>query len=608
MRSKMVWTTLLVAVFAAAASGCTMGPGLDEAQVEQDILPPPTSVTATATSSSRITVSWTAVTGAVKYYVYQSVGSAGPFSFKGTAVSPATQLLVANLSPSTQYCYEVRTVQNTGSVGSFSSPPACTTTLGTGAPPPPSSVTATATGSDRIQVDWSSVSGATKYAVLQSTGSAGPYAQVGTVLAPTTTFSSANLQASTQYCFEVASMNGTGTGTPSAPVCATTLVEDLAGYWAFNEGSGSTATDKSGFGRDGTLTGSASYSSDHPMMDNNRFSISSPGGTGDAVSVPDASVWWLTGDFTLSMWVKVPAAPAGTVRFAGKEVTGCGAVNWELFEDASGVQFRGATTLAFGQSVPVGTWTQLAVTQSGGTATAYINGAQASSGAFTIGPRSSDAMEFANSGNCGGDAVQVDEVRIYTRALTPSEVATLGTPPAAPTNLVATVAGSTRVNLSWDAVAGVSKYFIYKGTASGNEVFFRTVLAPTTSYSDTSNMAGSTASYVVRSVRDTLISDASNEQVVTTSPPIAAPTGVTATAIGSLRIRVDWNAVPSAVKYYVWQSANGGAYAVVGTVLASDPTTFTAANLMTGVNYCYEVQTQGSDSTSVLSSPACTTP
>jgi hypothetical protein len=457
-------------------------------------------------------------------------------------------------------------------------------------------------------VDWAAVANATRYSVYQSVGMMGPYSLVGSVLAPGTSYQAGNLQPDTVYCYKVASVNGNGEGAQSTAACATTFPEGLAGYWPLDEGTGTTATDKSGYGRNGTVTGAASYSTDHPLMDNNRFSILSPGGTGDAVSVPDASVWWLNGSFTVALWVKVPATSTGTVHIAGKRASGCGAANWALFQDGTGLKFVGQTTLSFGQSAPADTWTHLAVTQQNGTVRAYVNGLEVSSGAFTIGPRSSAPMRFGNTGDCSGDPVQVDHIQIYTRELSAAEVAVLGTPPPAPTNFTATVSGARRVDLSWDAVPGASKYFLYKGTTSGDEVLFASILAPTTTYSDGTNMPSSTSSWIVRSVRDTLVSGPSNEQIVTTNPPIDAPANVTATVVSTTRIQIGWDAVVGATKYYVWESAGGGTYSLRASVLASNPTTYTAANLTPGVMYCYEIQTQGPDSTSAMSSPACATP
>ena len=68
--------------------------------------------------------------------------------------------------------------------------------------------------------------------------------------------------------------------------------------------------------------------------------------------------------------------------------------------------------------------------------------------------------------------------------------------------------------------------------------------------------------------------------------PAAPPTNVVATPVSTSRVLVTWNAVPNAIKYYVTVSVNGGAYSFLGT---STTTSFTAANLQPGTNYCFEV-------------------
>ena len=115
-----------------------------------------------------------AVVGAVKYYVYRSTtGPTGPFSYINTTRAPGTSLQVAHLSPSTEYCYEVRTEDGTGP-GAPSTPPACTTQP-TG-PNPPNAVVVSQVAPDRVNVSWTSVAGATKYYVHEASSLNGTYA------------------------------------------------------------------------------------------------------------------------------------------------------------------------------------------------------------------------------------------------------------------------------------------------------------------------------------------------------------------------------------------------------------------------------------------------
>jgi fibronectin type 3 domain-containing protein len=516
----------------------------------------------------------------------------------------------ANLQPGTEYCYRIRTVDSTALPGAFSTPLVCATTPGVGvAPPAPAMVTATATSSSRINVSWSTVAAASRYYVYQSdTGPNGTFAFINTVLAPNTSLIVANLQTAAQYCFRVASNNADGTSALSAPACALTFVAGIEGYWKLNDGTGTTAQDVSGQGRNGTLVGATWTNTDRALIDNNPWAVSLSGATTSSINVTDASVWWLAGPFSLSIWTKV--STNGATRIAGKRAANCGAVNWELGQDASGnLYFAGASTINFGTNLQVGRWTHLGVTFDGTSVVLYVDGQQTATGAFTPGPRSPDPMQLGNSGGCGGGTVLVDWVQIHSRALSSAEIQTLGLRPPAPGSFTATVAGCRSVILSWGAVAGASKYFVFKGTTSGDQVFLNTVLAPNTSYTDGANNCSTQVSYYVRAATNGLISDPSTEQIVTTQAAIAAPTTVTAEAVSSSRIQVSFSAVAGATRYYVYQSQPGGGtpFAFAGTVLATNPLTYPAAGLTANTLYTYYVVTQGPDSVSAPSTTVSAT-
>jgi hypothetical protein len=98
----------------------------------------------------------------------------------------------------------------------------------------------------------------------------------------------------------------------------------------------------------------------------------------------------------------------------------------------------------------------------------------------------------------------IDDVRIYDRALTTTEIATLanggtvGDPampsPTAPTNLNAT-AGTNQISLAWDPVPNATGYNVKRSTISGAET--QLAVAPTNSYVDTGLTAGTPYFYVV---------------------------------------------------------------------------------------------------------------
>jgi hypothetical protein len=71
-------------------------------------LDPPTSVTATASSASNVTVNWTAANGALSYQIYRSTSVGGPFNQIGTAA--ATTFGDSGLTADTTYLYRVKSV------------------------------------------------------------------------------------------------------------------------------------------------------------------------------------------------------------------------------------------------------------------------------------------------------------------------------------------------------------------------------------------------------------------------------------------------------------------------------------------------------------------
>ena len=82
-------------------------------------------------------------------------------------------------------------------------------------PPTPTNVTASATSSTGIAVNWSSTSNTVGYVVYRGSN------QVGNTTL--TTFNDGNLLPNTQYCYTIASSNSAGLSAQSSQACATTF-------------------------------------------------------------------------------------------------------------------------------------------------------------------------------------------------------------------------------------------------------------------------------------------------------------------------------------------------------------------------------------------------
>ncbi|MBN1392051.1 MAG: LamG domain-containing protein [Sedimentisphaerales bacterium] len=217
---------------------------------------------------------------------------------------------------------------------------------------------------------------------------------------------------------------------------------NLVAYYPLNEGDGNNVEDVVG-DHNGILAGDVSWitpgfigsSAIHvPYTAGSRVDINNwnPVGNWDPCTN--------TGDLTLAVWAKW----AGTTGEEQGLIT-----KRDDFWDANGIMFglditgwpfattsmlalRGNTDVTSGNVTMgryLGRWTHLAAAVDGNAATLYINGQEVASGAFTFDPNADASMAIGNvCGVNGGETTQtfngdLDEVRIYNRALTPSEIA-----------------------------------------------------------------------------------------------------------------------------------------------------------------------------------------
>jgi hypothetical protein len=599
--------------------GCMMGGDtLDDPElgtlVENIALPAPANLTGTAVAPNRIDISWSPVVAEnLKYYIVD-LGPAPGAEATLTSVPPDKTIWIStNLTANTQYCWTVRTVTTSNEV-SVRSNEVCLTTPATPVTLPPAEVTATATSASRITVTWGAVSGATVYHVFlaQVTGTAiGPFSQVASIAAPATTFIAANLQPATTYAFQVTAVTANGESARSTPAAtARTFQAGLEGHWRFDELDGTVAIDASGFARNATLAG-AVFSKDVPPVNlENKSALLISATAAAQATVPSTGALRFAGAaFSLSAWVNLPvAAPTDIV---GMRNASCGTLGWKLGQDATNQLHisGGGGTRSFGTSLSAGVWTQVAFTYDATTSTLamYVNGAQVATSAYRpANPLASAPLTFGHVGGCAGGSALIDELRIFSRTLSAAEIALLGSVPPA-TTLTVTAPDATHQILTWSAVPGVDFYYVFRGSAAGDEVFFTSVPGSQTTFAGQHLDPLTQYSWLVRTTVGGEPFSTSNEVVISTPDVLPAPEPVTATPNTPSRITVAWTAVAGATSYKIFQSTSGGPFVQVGAVLA--PTTsMQIANLTAKTTYAYQVlAVDGGGNLGRLSTPVLAT-
>ncbi len=185
------------------------------------------------------------------------------------------------------------------------------------------------------------------------------------------------------------------------------------------------------------------------------------------------------------------------------------------------------------------------------------------------------------------------------------------TPPAAPTGLTATAIGPSQIDLDWanNTETDLDHYSVYRSTTSGFTPGTGNFVANTTvsNYSDT-GLSTETTYYYKVTAEDTSgnESDPSAQASATTltpdTTPPAAPTGLTATAVSSSRIDLDWanNTEADLWKYSVYRSTTSGFTPGIGTFVAeTTASNYSDTGLSAGTTYYYKVtaeDTSGNES------------
>lgn len=180
---------------------------------------PPTVPTVTALGTTSVKLDWTPVTDATGYRILEGTTEAGPYT--EIADTDTTSYTVTDLIPDTPYYFIIEAYDADGNVArsgyAATRTPRIEAPTGLEARPAQTEVT----------LNWPTIADATQYQLTRSTAANGTYTVIGTVNAPTTTYTDTGLTPATTYYYRLSAVvNGT-VGDPSDPVAVTTVAAGL---------------------------------------------------------------------------------------------------------------------------------------------------------------------------------------------------------------------------------------------------------------------------------------------------------------------------------------------------------------------------------------------
>ena len=203
-------------------------------------------------------------------------------------------------------------------------------------------------------------------------------------------------------------------------------------HWKLDETSGTTATDSGPSGLDGTYQNGVVLNSAGPYPGAGAVAAQFDGAN-DRVSLPSAN-FSFSGGITISAWIK-PTGPGAPYKAIASWSNGISVDDiWFGWQPGYGLEIWLTDTVAGGTrwaadyiEPQIGVWEHCVCTiDAAGNAKLYRNGVQTGSG-FTSLPRSVLRTQNYIGSSVYNDEFPgcIDDVRLYTRALTASEVAEL---------------------------------------------------------------------------------------------------------------------------------------------------------------------------------------
>ncbi len=543
----------------------------------------PTSLAATAITTTTATVNWAAVSGAVSYDVDYKLSSLTIWTNAATATT-ATSVNLTALAPGSTYDWRVRTnctaASSAYAIAQFTTTsPVCTA---------PAGLTSSAITTNLASVGWSAVSGAVSYDVDYKVASSSTWINTATA----TTSLSVNLTsltASTLYDYRVRTNCVSGSSSYSSAQFTTNAVAGCAVPTGLNTTNTTTSSATIGWT---AVPGALSYKVYYKLSTSSTYILLANATTATSINITGLAAS-STYDWTLRSQCSSGNSAYASAQFT---TTGTSTCNAPTGLASSAITNTSATV----------SWSAV----SG--AVSYDVDYKTSSSSTWINAATATTSTNVNLSSLTATTTYDWRVRTNCSALNSSYSTAQFTTTSpvvcnAPTGLIASAITSSSATVSWSAVSGAVSYAVdYKAASSSTWIN-----AATNTTSTSVNLGSLSAStlydYRVRTHCSSLNSAYSSAQFTTTAPTACtAPTGLNATNITTSSATVGWAPVSGAVSYKVYYKASTSST----YILLANATTSTSINitgLTASTTYDYTLRANCSSGSSPYASAQFTT-
>lgn len=550
----------------------------------------PTAPTVGSATESSLTISWTAVTGATKYYVYSDKTTSGTFSdleYSGSDTAFTDSGLTVSTT-STTYNYQVRAWNSSGYSGYSTTGTGDTLAAASTAPDQPTGLAVDSSTSSSLTISWTAAANAAEYLVYSDSASpgSGTYTNVGTTVF--TEFTETNLSAETTYTYYVVASNSVDTSANSATVTGTTDIAVPATPTAPTVIQSTTDPTGSLDVSFSTVAGADSYT---------LYRSTST----EATTFSDLGLT-LTGTTTVS-YSDAGLYEGTTYYYKVQAFNSAGGSNLSTY----GYATTGSTiTVPTGLQVSDPTVSSLTISWTDTGADQYrLFSDMSEFGEFTYLVYEGTGTTFTETGLDPDTPYYYKVKAVVGNAVSDFSAVALGTTlaqlPATPTGLTVGGASATSLYVSWNESPGAAEYtlssdagqILYNGS---NTFYTHDQLTPETTYGYrvlATNSAGSSP-----------FSGIAYGTTTAAEPP--APASTTATALSNSTIEVTWTEVTEADFYKIYRQREDNAAGFLIEVPSSQ-LSLTDDKLASGTTYTYAVKAGNMYGDSPLSPAAAAT-